>query len=115
VSFIHGTLLIDSDLEIMRNVLKVPSNQPVYLRDNRRIRCLESKRDSVTTIAREVTRRPSDDEIKSAIINGLEKLSGEDIQSGNITEQETERAESLYQSQYSQPEWNLGTLEQDEK
>ena len=113
VSFIHGTLLIDSDLDILSNVLKVPPNQPVYLRDNRRIRCLESKRDSVTCITRELTTVPSDEDIKSAIIGGIEKLAEQTIERGEITSQESERAESLYQSQYSQSEWNLGVLDPD--
>lgn len=111
VSFIHGTLLINSDLDVLGNVLRVPPNQPVYLRDNRRIRCLESKKDVVTSIAREIDSCPSDMDIKNSIIQGLEKLSGESIGKGEITSEESARAESLYQTQYSQSEWNLGTLE----
>lgn len=113
VSFIHGTLLINSDLDMLRSALRAPTDQPVYLRDNRRIRCMESKRDVVTCIANEVEPCPTDEEIKMVIIGGLETISGETIRSGKLTVAELERAESLYQSQYSQTEWNLGTLESD--
>ena len=113
VSFIHGTILIDSDLGTLKRALNVPSHQPEYLRDNRRIRCLESKRDIVTCIADELASRPSDVQIKNAIIAALEEISGEAIEMGELTTGELERAESLYQTRYSQLEWNLGTLAQE--
>jgi lipoate-protein ligase A len=113
VSFIHGTILIDSNLEQLKRALDVPPNQPEYLRDNRRIRCLESKRDRVTCIADELTSRPSDVEIKNAIIATLEEISEDTIRIGELLEEETARAESLYQNRYSQLEWNLGTLAQE--
>ena len=47
------------------------------------------------------------------ITKALEKISGERIEIGNVYEDELERAECLYQTQYSQPEWNLGTLDPD--
>ncbi|MHA1929894.1 MAG: lipoate--protein ligase family protein [Candidatus Thorarchaeota archaeon] len=114
VSFIHGTLLIDSDLDTLRKCLDVPPNQPEYLRDNRRLRCLESKRDNVTTIRREIENAPSDGEIKTAIMKTMEKISGTRLKRGNLEKDEIELAESLYQSRYSQPEWNLGTLVPDQ-
>ncbi|MFW9850740.1 MAG: biotin/lipoate A/B protein ligase family protein [Candidatus Thorarchaeota archaeon] len=113
VSFIHGTILIDSDLDALKKALDVPENQPEYLRDNRRIRCLESRRDLVTCIANELTNRPSDIEIKNAIITTLEEIAEEKISIGEFTKEELERAESLYQTRYSQLEWNMGTLAQE--
>ncbi|MHA1907135.1 MAG: lipoate--protein ligase family protein [Candidatus Thorarchaeota archaeon] len=113
VSFIHGTLLIDADLSALKRALDIPPNQPEYLRDNRRIRCLESKRDKVTCIANELTNRPSDMEIKNAIIATLEEISEEKIITGDLLQEEVARAESLYQSRYSRLEWNLGTLAQE--
>jgi lipoate-protein ligase A len=113
VSFIHGTLLIDSDLNKLRCALDVPPNQPEYLRDNRRIRCLESKRDRVTCIADEMASRPSDMEIKNAIVTTLEEISNEAIRTGQLDDDEIARAESLYQTRYSRLEWNLGTLTQE--
>ncbi|MDF1537890.1 MAG: lipoate--protein ligase family protein [Candidatus Thorarchaeota archaeon] len=110
VSFIHGTLLIDADLEMLKCCLEVPPNQPEYLRDNRRLRCLESKKDRVTSIAQELTNRPSDVEIKNAIISSLERISEEKIHLASLMKTEIDAADSLYQTRYSQAEWNLGTL-----
>ncbi len=110
VSFIHGTLLIDADLAKLKRCLDVPLNQPEYLRDNRRIRCLESKKDKVTSIAQELTSRPSDVEIKNAIIATLERISEEEIHVASLTKTEIDAADSLYQTRYCQTEWNLGTL-----
>ncbi|MFW9954151.1 MAG: biotin/lipoate A/B protein ligase family protein [Candidatus Thorarchaeota archaeon] len=110
VSFIHGTLLIESDLETLKQSLTVPPNQPEYLRDNRRIRCLESRKDLVTSISRELTNGPSDTEIKNAIIEAIKRHTHEGIQLGELTREELEFAESLYQNRYCLPEWNLGTL-----
>jgi lipoate-protein ligase A len=109
VSFIHGTLLIDADLSILSQALKAPPNQPEYLRDNRRIRCLESRKDTVTSIREEINSRPSDGAIKRAVISGLEHISGKVIVPGSLSREEKESAESLYQTRYSQSEWNLGT------
>ncbi|TFH09300.1 MAG: lipoate--protein ligase family protein, partial [Candidatus Thorarchaeota archaeon] len=44
ISFIHGTLLIDADIENLHESLNPPEGQPVFLRDKTRIRCMESKR-----------------------------------------------------------------------
>lgn len=112
VSFIHGTILIDADLSILKKCLTIPRNQPLYARDNRRIRCVESKRDVVTTIAKEVPDRPSDVEIMSAITRSIERLSEEQIPRGKISQVERDYAESLYQNLYSQSDWNLGILTQ---
>ncbi len=114
ITFIHGTLLINSDLGLLKQSLRVPPNQPIYLRDNRRIRCLGSKRDVVTCIANEVSPCPSDFEIKNAIKAFLERISENTIELGGLTDEEEERAESLYRTRYSQPEWNLGTLASDQ-
>ncbi|MHA1959318.1 MAG: lipoate--protein ligase family protein [Candidatus Thorarchaeota archaeon] len=109
VSFIHGTLLIDADLGTLGECLKVPSNQPVYLRDKSRVRCKESKRDVVTTISSEIESKPSVDEIKSAITRSIETLAGGDLTRGSLTAEEKDAAESLYQTRYRLSEWNLGT------
>ncbi|MHA1905565.1 MAG: lipoate--protein ligase family protein [Candidatus Thorarchaeota archaeon] len=112
VSFIHGTLLVDADLSVLKKCLTIPPDQPVYARDNRRIRCVESKRDIVTTIHKEVVESPSDKDIMTAITQSLERLSEEQIPRGNFSQEERDYAESLYQDLYSQSNWNLGTLAQ---
>ncbi len=112
VSFVHGTLLMDSDLDLLCNCLDVPDDQPVYLRDNRRIRCLKSKRDKVTTVVNGSENPPSEEKIKQAIIRGLEDFCEETIHAGSLTDEELFAAESLYQTRYSQEKWNMGVLAQ---
>jgi lipoate-protein ligase A len=109
VSFIHGTLLIDADLGTLDECLRVPSKQPVYIRDKSKVRCKESKRDVVTTISSELESWPSDNEIKAAITRSVESLAGEDLELNSLTTEEIDAAESLYQTRYRLSEWNLGT------
>ncbi|TFG06947.1 lipoate--protein ligase family protein, partial [Candidatus Thorarchaeota archaeon] len=96
VSFIHGTLLIDSDLDRLRISLRVPPDQPKYYRDKRRVRCTESKRDRVTSIACEMQDRPTDTAIKKAIIASIESLTDCKMERGTTTPKEIETAEVLY-------------------
>jgi lipoate-protein ligase A len=110
VSFIHGTLLIDSNLKSLRRSLKAPSDQSQYLRDRRKIRCMESKRDLVTSLSEALPNRPSDKEISAAIAESIQGYTGAKMAIGELSEDEQETAHVLYQSRYSQSEWNLGTL-----
>jgi len=109
VSFIHGTLLVDADLSVLNRCLEIPVGQPKYLRNGRKTRCLESKRDIVANIIEEVTEAPSEDDIAAAIIRSVEEVSGASIAKGSLTKEERDTAHSLYQSRYSVAEWNLGT------
>ncbi|MHA1614786.1 MAG: lipoate--protein ligase family protein [Candidatus Thorarchaeota archaeon] len=109
ISFIHGTLLIDADLEILRESLDPPEGQPVFLRDKTRIRCMESKRDTVTNIASEVENCPPRDEIRRAIIGSLAELAEASIDEGKLTQEEVDTSQTLYHSHYKQASWNMGT------
>jgi lipoate-protein ligase A len=108
-AFLHGTLLINSNLEMLAQSLAPPANQPVFLRDRTRVRCMGSKRDHVTNISEQVDECPPKDEITSAIVRSLENVSNQSIDRGVLTNEEKDTAEALYQSRYSQTEWNLGT------
>ena len=109
VSFLHGTLLIDASLNTLERSLDAPADQTQYLRDRTRIRCKRSKRDIVTNISAEVSSRPSDVEIKAAIVKSVATFSDESVESGKLTQKERNTAQVLYQSRYSLDEWNLGT------
>ncbi|MFW9944461.1 MAG: biotin/lipoate A/B protein ligase family protein [Candidatus Sifarchaeia archaeon] len=109
ISFIHGTLLINADLSLLNRCLRIPLDQPVYLRNGKKTRCLESKRDTVTNIIEEVPEAPSEGEIAAAIIRSVEEVAGTSIVRGSLTKEERNTAHSLYQSRYSVAEWNLGT------
>ncbi len=110
ISFIHGTLLVDADLEMLQESLNPPEGQPVFLRDKTRIRCMASKRDTVTNIAREVKDCPTRDEIRSAIIETLAEFAGSSIIEGSLTQEEVDTSQTLYHSRYKQASWNMGTL-----
>ena len=109
ISFIHGTLLINADLESLRESLNPPKEQPIFLRDKTRIRCMASKRDIVTNISHEVDACPSRSEIQKAILDSLTDLSGESVVKGPLTHEEVDTSQTLYQTHYSQPTWNMGT------
>jgi lipoate-protein ligase A len=112
VAFLHGTLLINADLPMLRQSLSPPKGQPVFLRDKTRVRCMDSKRDIVTNIADHVKVCPLDEAIKNAIAHSIEKISEQIVQKGGLSQEESDTAQALYQSRYSQSEWNLGTQAQ---
>ena len=109
VAFLHGTLLINCDLLNLRKSLSPPSDQPVFLRDRTRIRCMKSKRDSVTNITDQVQECPSDEMIKNTIAKSIQRVTKADMHKGTLSNEERNTAQALYQSRYSQSEWNLGT------
>jgi lipoate-protein ligase A len=109
VSFIHGTLLINANLDMLQRSLDPPQKQQIYLRDKTRIRCMDSKRDIVTNIKNEVENSLTQDKIRVAIIETFEELAGVNIENGQLTKAEVETAQALYDSQYIKPSWNLGT------
>ncbi len=108
VSFLHGTLLIDANLNTLERSLDAPAGQMQYLRERTRIRCKRSKRDVVTNISAEVSSRPSDAEIRAAIVRGVATFTDESLEFGKLTKSEGNTAQVLYQSRYSLDEWNLG-------
>ncbi|MHA2143869.1 MAG: lipoate--protein ligase family protein [Candidatus Thorarchaeota archaeon] len=110
VAFLHGTLLVNSDLAMLRESLNPPENQPIYLRDKSRIRCTESKRNNVTNIADVVTNCPTLEEIKGSIVDSITSVSDQVIERCELSKEEKDTSQVLYQSRYSQSSWNLGTL-----
>jgi lipoate-protein ligase A len=109
VSFLHGTLLLDSNLTALRTALTPQEGQQVYLRDRSRIRCKPSKRDIVTNVLREVENGPSEETVRQEIVKSLQELLDSKLERGSLTREEIDTAEALYQSRYSQSAWNLGT------
>ncbi len=106
VSFVHGTVLVESDLTILNRCLQVPPTQSKYLGSH--MRCVDSRRESVTSIREQYADMYSIADIKIAIIKRVERFMGTEIVMGQVSERETEMAEALYNSRYSNPAWNLG-------
>src|SRR6266568_1567646 len=98
--FHHGCILVNSDLSILGKVLNVPG---VKLED----RHVVSVQKRVTTVRDELGRDISTREVRDAIVDGIESCYGVRVESGNLTREELELAEELYQTKYSRLEWNL--------
>lgn len=109
VSFIHGTLLLSSDLEEMKKALAPVAGQQEYLRDFTRVRCKESNRDIVTNVSDEIEQCPSVESIIRAVIQGIEEMTKETIEERKFTREEVDTAQSLYDTRYRKVEWNMGT------
>jgi lipoate-protein ligase A len=109
VSFVHGTLLLTSDLEEMKKALTPVAGQQEYLRDFTRVRCKESNRDTVTNVSDEIERCPSMESIIQAIIQGIEEMTNETVEEMEFTREEVDTAQSLYDTRYRNVEWNIGT------
>jgi len=99
--FVHGSILVSSDLELLDRVLKAP-----YY--NRREKFVRSKWHEVTTIEKALKRDVELEEIKRAIIEGLRKVLGYDFREKSIMAFERTLARNLYNEKYSKPEWSLG-------
>ena len=69
---------------------------------------MKSKRDIVTSLSEAMLNRPSDTVIAAAIAESIQGYAGVKMAIGELSEDEQETAHALYQSRYSQSEWNLG-------
>jgi len=90
----QGTLLVDFDVETMIRALRIPI---MKLKDKE----LESAKNRVTCIKRELGYRPSDTEIKSVLKKGFERALGIELSEGRLTTDEEGLLDSLlpkYQS-----------------
>jgi lipoate-protein ligase A len=112
VTFIHGTLLINSDLDMLRFALQPQPGQQEYIREDGRVRCKDSRRDTVTSVIQELDPCPRERVIKAAIVQSIEDLCGCKFSTGELTQEEIDSAESLYSTRYSRDEWNLGIVAQ---
>ena len=99
--FVHGCILVGSNLEILSRVLNVPKEK------------LEAKgvgkvRARVTTLIDELGREVGMDEVKDALKRGFEEVFDVEIVPGELTEWERKMINELYEKKYSTIEWNLG-------
>jgi len=99
--FVHGSILVNSDLETLKRVLKSSDYNP-----NEKF--VQSKRQKVTAVERELERRIELKEIKRAIKKGLEEVLGCEFEERDLTDYEKRLAEKLYIKKYSKLEWSLG-------
>jgi len=99
--FHHGCILVSSDLAILGKVLKVPRAK---LADKH----VASVQKRVTTVRDELNRDVTTDEVRDAVVRGIETCYGVTLQEGELSNQELALAKELYGSKYSSVGWNFG-------
>lgn len=80
----HGTLLVDTDLGLMARVLR-GAKRPA---------------EGMTTLARELGRTPSMEEVKAAVVGGFARAFGVGIEKGGMTSQEEALTARLVEEKY---------------
>jgi len=90
VILFHGTLLVDSDLELLSSALLNPKHE-------------------VTTISRESLGCPSSEAIEEAIIAGFRTTLQIQFDVGTLTPYESRLAEGLVAMKYGTEKWNFGS------
>ncbi len=99
--FIHGCILISSNLSILNRVLNIPKE---YL-ESKRISDVKAR---VTTLRDELGRDVSVEEVKNALAEGFEKRLNIRLKLSSLTGEEVKLAEDLYKNKYLTWEWNMG-------
>jgi len=99
--FIHGCLLVGSNIEILSRVLNVP-------REKLEAKGAGTVRARVTTIREELGRWVSMEEVKTALLRGFEEVFEVEFSPGELTPWEKSRSEELYEGKYGRIDWNLG-------
>jgi lipoate-protein ligase A len=96
VVFCHGTLLVDSNLHILSELL----NAPQYAKS-----MVPSVRTQVTALQKELGKELSMTKVKEALKRGFEEMYGVILLDGKLTGDEEELAEQLYEK-YAKDEWD---------
>jgi len=93
----HGTVLISPDIRLMFELLKV---SPEKISD----KFIASAFERVTTVERELGRRPSFEEVRDSMKVGFERAIGTELVDGELTSHELELAAKL-KPKYASNEW----------
>jgi len=99
--FVHGTLMISSDLSILSEVLNVPK---VKLD----AKAVQSVRKRVTTLKEELNSDLSYNEIIKILINGFSEYFKCDATIDSLSKEEKNMSDILYRDRYSTIDWNMG-------
>ncbi|MBD6955606.1 MAG: lipoate--protein ligase family protein [Thermoplasmata archaeon] len=97
---LHGTLLVDTDLQMLSSVLKVPR---IKLAD----KGISEVKYRVTNLNDALGRRVNFDEIIDEMVKSYSELLGERPIYDIPTKDELDLADELYRIKFSTPEWNL--------
>ena len=99
--FIHGSMLVNSDIVVLERVLKASNTET-------NDRFVRSKRQKVITLKEALEDGVEISEVKEAIIKGLEEVLDVEFIEEEITDYERRFADELYRKKYSKIEWSLG-------
>lgn len=100
VHLVHGTVLIDADLDAMFTYLRP-------LPDKLARAGLSSPRERVTTLAEAMGGAPPLEDVKRAVAEELAAVAGGRPEPGALTTEERDGAERLALERFSQSAWNL--------
>ena len=95
----HGTLMYNTNLEVLARTLKVP-------KEKLESHGIKSILERVTTISIELGRKVSKEETLNSLVAGFKRALGIDLYKSNLTPKERELAEKL-RVKYSSREWNF--------
>lgn len=99
LSFIHGSLLVESNLKILNQILNPRKDQ------FKKTKFVCSLREKVTNLKDEVHQKIELQEVENSLIKSFEKNFKCNLNVQDITEKEKEIANILYERKYSTPEW----------
>jgi lipoyltransferase/lipoate-protein ligase len=94
----HGTILLDVDVKKMFSVLKIPDEK---IKD----KLIQFAEERVTSLKNIINREISPEELEPFIIKGFEEIFNIKLIQGELTKEEIETAEKLYNEKYSTKEW----------
>jgi lipoate-protein ligase A len=100
VHLVHGTVLVDADLEAMSTYLR-PLPKTLEAAES------EVPRARVSTLAELMGSAPPMDEVKVVVARELAVALGSDIEPGSLTEWEQGEVELLVTERFTSAEWNL--------
>ena len=104
VVFVHGSLLVDSNLEILYQVLNLEKDRP-------RKRFVSSAVKKVTTLKDELNRKIQMSEVEEALVEAFEENFESSLVLRELTKGERELARTLFKDRYSRLQWILATCE----
>lgn len=93
----HGTILVDPDIRLMFELLKV---SPEKISD----KFIASVYERVTSLARELKKRPSFEEVRDVMCAGFADSLGASFEEGDLMPEEINLAEEL-KAKYASKEW----------
>ncbi|MBI3078961.1 MAG: lipoate--protein ligase family protein [Deltaproteobacteria bacterium] len=99
---LHGTLLVASDLEVLRELLELYGRHPA---DQRRARGVRSRKEEVTNLAAELGRPVGTADLAALLEQAVPKHFGVTLVPERLGQEERELAERLLREKYATVSW----------